>query len=101
MALHNNLVHLNLHLKLSFPEGFALKSKDFAPYVSYIFAVPQNSFSHSLLIHQCGTMPLSFTHRTLSFTEHVYWPDGLQALPRPKQNGLECIEDDEVLEKVT
>lgn len=38
----------------------------------------------------------------LSFREHVYWPDGLQGLLWPKQNGFECVEDPhQVGEKVT
>lgn len=49
-----------------------------------------------------GQCPCLLHTGCLSFREHVYWPDGLQGLLWPKQNGFECVEDPhQVGDKVT
>lgn len=49
-----------------------------------------------------GQCPCLLHTGCLSFREHVYWPDGLQGLLWPKQNGFECVEDPhQVRDKVT
>lgn len=53
-------------------------------------------------IHQGGTMLLSSPYRMPFFQGACLWPDGLQGLLCPQQNGFESIEDPhQVWEKVT
>lgn len=102
-------------LELSYQYALSSKQKhhfwDFCSLKSLLVprissAVPQSSCSHTHTnnhIHQCVAQCLCLLHTgCLSFREHVYWPDGLQGLFWPKQNGFECVEDPhQVREKVT